>query len=148
MVLRSRTARKARIEIIPMIDVVFFLLVFFMMATLAMTIYEGMPVNLPQAASRDRMAAETASITLDRAGQTFLNHEPIALGALGGRLKPLLAANRDLAVVVSADRDVTHARVVDVLDELRQTGVVRIAIAVAPGDPGRAAASSPAPPSR
>ncbi len=47
-----------------MIDVVFFLLVFFMMASLAMTIYQGLPVNLPEAASGQRNAAETASITL------------------------------------------------------------------------------------
>ena len=79
------------------------------------------------------MAAETASITLDREGRSFLNREPVSLAALGSRLRPLLAANRQLAVVVNAGRDVTHARVVDVLDELRQTGVVRIAIAVAPG---------------
>ena len=87
-----------------MIDVVFFLLVFFMMASLAMTIYQGLPVNLPEAASGQKNAAETASITLSRDGGSFIN----------------------------ADREVTHARVVDVLDELRQTGVGKIAIAVAP----------------
>ena len=64
MVLRSRVPRRARIEIIPMIDVVFFLLVFFMMASLAMTIYQGLPVNLPEAASGQKNNAETASITL------------------------------------------------------------------------------------
>ncbi len=130
MVLRSRIPKRARIEIIPMIDVVFFLLVFFMMATLAMTVYEGMPVSLPGATSRDRMAAETASIALTKDGQMFVNREAVTLSALIPRLQPLLAANRELAVVINADRDVTHARVVDVLDELRQAGVARIAIAV------------------
>lgn len=132
MVLRPRVSRRARIEIIPMIDVVFFLLVFFMMATLAMTVHEGVPVSLPEAASRDKITAEPLSIALTRDGQTFLNREAVPLAALVPKLQPLLAANRDLAVVVNADREVTHARVIDVLDELRQAGVARIAIAVAP----------------
>jgi biopolymer transport protein ExbD len=135
MVLRSRSARKARIEIIPMIDVVFFLLVFFMMASLAMTIYQGMPVSLPEAATGQKAVAETAAITVARDGQTYLNREPVALKALPERLRPLLAANRELAVVINADREVAHARVVDVLDELRGSGVHRIAIAVTP-EPG------------
>jgi biopolymer transport protein ExbD len=130
MVLRSRVPRKARIEIIPMIDVVFFLLVFFMMATLAMTVYQGMPVSLPEAASGDKMVAETASVALTRDGKTFLNKDAITVEALGPRLREMLASNRDLAIVVNADREVTHARVVDVLDELRQAGATRIAIAV------------------
>jgi biopolymer transport protein ExbD len=121
-----------------MIDVVFFLLVFFMMASLAMTIYQGMPVNLPEAASGQRALADTANITVARDGQTYLNRELIAVAALPGKLRPLLAANRDLAVVINADREVAHARVVDVLDELRGSGVTRIAIAVAPeGGVGR-----------
>ena len=135
MVLRSRVPKKARIEIIPMIDVVFFLLVFFMMASLAMTLYEGMPVSLPQAASASRVAAETAAITVTRAGLVFLNREPVAIAGLADRVRPLLARHRDLAVVINADREATHARVVDVLDQLRVTGVVHIAIAVVPGGP-------------
>src|SRR5215510_5165289 len=98
MRLRARAPKKARIEIIPMIDVVFFLLVFFMMTSLAMTIYRGLPVSLPEAASGDRAAAETASITVSKDGQTYLNREPVALPDLADRLRPLLAAHRDLAV--------------------------------------------------
>jgi biopolymer transport protein ExbD len=129
---RSRTPKKARIEIIPMIDVVFFLLVFFMMASLAMTIYQGLPVSLPEAASGQRMAAETAHITVSRDGQAYLNREPVAVAALPQKLRPLLAAHRELAVVINADREVAHARVVDVLDALRGGGVNHIAIAVVP----------------
>ena len=132
MVLRSRVPRRARIEIIPMIDVVFFLLVFFMMASLSMTIYQGLPVNLPEAASGQKSTAETASITLRKDGGSFLNGEPVTVAGLGERIRPLLVRHRDLAVIVNADREVSHARVVDVLDALRVTGVGKIAIAVAP----------------
>jgi biopolymer transport protein ExbD len=94
-------------------------------------------VNLPEAASGQKNNAETASITLSRDGGCFLNSEPVTLGTLGGRLRPLLVKSRDLAVIVNADRDVTHARVVDVLDELRQSGVGKIAIAVTQGTRAR-----------
>jgi len=56
----------------------------------------------------------------------------VAIAAVPQKLRTLLAANRDLAVVINADREVAHARVVDVLDELRGSGVTRIAIAVVP----------------
>ena len=78
-----------------MIDVVFFLLVFFMMASLAMTVYQGLPVNLPEAASGQKNAADTASITLSRDGGSFLNSEPVTVATLGGRIRPLLAKNRE-----------------------------------------------------
>jgi biopolymer transport protein ExbD len=132
--LERRPARKARIEIIPMIDVVFFLLVFFMMASLSMTMYRGMPVNLPTAASGQVTRDDNAAITLARDGQTYLNREPIAREALGDRLHALLASNPNLVVMVNADGEVLHRRVVDVVDVARTAGVARVAIAVMPGD--------------
>ena len=66
MTFRRRPPRKARIEIIPMIDTVFFLLVFFMMASLAMTVHGGIPVNLPKAAKAEAARApESISIARD-----------------------------------------------------------------------------------
>ena len=84
MKLARREVKKARIEIIPMIDTVFFLLVFFMMASLAMNTYRGMPVNLPRAESGQPTRDDNAAITLARDGQTFLNREPTTPEALGG----------------------------------------------------------------
>jgi biopolymer transport protein ExbD len=130
--LRRRPPRKARIEIVPMIDTVFFLLVFFMMASLAMTMYRGVPVNLPHAATGQSAVAENATITLTRDGQTYLNREPVDTAGLPSRLKPLLAANPSLAVIINADSQVAHGRVVDVLDGVRGVSVSRLAIAVVP----------------
>ena len=63
MRIQRRSIKKARIEIIPMIDTIFFLLVFFMISTLSMTQFKGMPVNLPKAASGQQAPAESAAIT-------------------------------------------------------------------------------------
>jgi biopolymer transport protein ExbD len=132
VILRRREARRARIEIVPMIDVVFFLLVFFMMASLSMAVYGGLPVNLPQAATGQVAPAETASVTIDREGRVFLNREPVAVAELEGRVRPILRGNPALAIVINADGDAAHHHVVAVLDALRLAGVSRMAIAVAP----------------
>jgi biopolymer transport protein ExbD len=123
---------KARIEIIPMIDVIFFLLVFFMISTLSMTINRGLPVNLPTAASSQKDLRENLNLTLMQDGTIFLNKEPITLQDLGPRIKTALAAEPELMVILNADGDVRHQSVVEAMDELRLAGVARLAIAVKP----------------
>jgi biopolymer transport protein ExbD len=132
-----REPRKARIEIIPMIDTVFFLLVFFMMAALAMTVYRGMPVNLPTASSGQATRDDKAAITLDREGRMFLNREPTTRDTLGGQLRTLLSGNPNLVVMINADGEVLHRRVVDVVDVARTAGINRLAIAVVPPEAAR-----------
>jgi biopolymer transport protein ExbD len=77
MRIQRRSMKKARIEIIPMIDTIFFLLVFFMISTLSMSQYKGMPVNLPKAASGLQAPAESAAITIDKDDRLFLEKQPV-----------------------------------------------------------------------
>jgi biopolymer transport protein ExbD len=135
MILRRRERKRARIEIIPMIDVVFFLLVFFMMASLSMTVYRGLPVNLPRATSGSTPPAESAAITVSRDGQAYLDRQPVTREVLGQRLRGLVGANPLVAIIITADEAATHGRVVDVLDEVRTAGVTRMAIAIRPEAP-------------
>jgi biopolymer transport protein ExbD len=123
---------KARIEIIPMIDVIFFLLVFFMISTLSMTVNRGLPVNLPTAATSQKEGGDNIDLTLTQDGKLFLNREPIALQELGQRVKAALAADAKLTVVINADGQSRHSSVIEILDELRGAGVSRLAIAVKP----------------
>jgi biopolymer transport protein ExbD len=127
-----REQPKARIEIIPMIDVIFFLLVFFMVSTLSMTINRGLPVNLPTAATSQKDLRENFNLTLTQDGQMFLNKEPIALQDLGPRVRAALAGEPELMVIINADGEVRHHAVVEAMDELRVAGVARLAIAVRP----------------
>jgi biopolymer transport protein ExbD len=124
---------KARIEIIPMIDVIFFLLVFFMISTLSMTVNRGLPVNLPAAATSQKDVSENVNLTVMQDGSMFLNKQPITLQDIGQRVKAAMAADPQLTVVINADGQVLHSTVVDVLDELRLAGVSGLAIAVKPG---------------
>ena len=128
-----KVPEKARIEIIPMIDVIFFLLVFFMISTLSMTINRGLPVNLPTAATAQKEIRENVNLTVTQDGKIFLNKQPTTLQDMGQRVKAALAADPQLTVVVNADGQVLHSMVVDILDELRLAGVSGLAIAVKPG---------------
>jgi biopolymer transport protein ExbD len=121
---------KERIEIIPMIDIIFFLLVFFMVSTLSMTINHGLPVNLPKAASSQQDLRETFNVTVMQDGTVFLNKEPTTLTELGQQVKTGLEKDPELVVIINADDQALHGAIVSVMDEVRLAGVSRLAIAV------------------
>ena len=132
MRIQRRSLKKARIEIIPMIDTIFFLLVFFMISTLSMTQFKGMSVNLPKAASGQQSPAESAAITIDKEGRLFLNQQGVEKAALGEALKQQLAKNAEMLVVINADDGVAHGQVVEVMDIARAANIAKMAIAVKP----------------
>jgi biopolymer transport protein ExbD len=115
-----------------MIDVIFFLLVFFMISTLSMTVNRGLPVNLPTAGTSQKELRENLSITLTQDGELFLNRESITRRDLGERVKAALMAEPDITVIMNADGEVHHSVVVALMDELRLAGVSNLAIAVKP----------------
>jgi biopolymer transport protein ExbD len=137
MRIQRRRLKKARIEIIPMIDTIFFLLVFFMISTLSMTQFKGMPVNLPKAASGQQAPAESAAITINKEHQIFLDKQPVEKTSLADRLGGLIAKNPELLVVINADDGVEHGHVVEVMDIARSTNVAKMAIAVKPKEQKR-----------
>ena len=129
MQISRRIPRKARIEIVPMIDTIFFLLVFFMIATLSMTRQQGLPVNLPRAATAEREIRENVTLTLTREGRLYYNKKEIALSQLNPHLKADLSENPKVLVIINADTEVLHGRVVEVMDEVKALGAARMAIA-------------------
>jgi biopolymer transport protein ExbD len=132
MRIQRRSMKKARIEIIPMIDTIFFLLVFFMISTLSMTPFKGMPVNLPKAASGQQAPAESAVISITKNEQISLDKQAVDKEALSAALRDKIAKNTDLLVVINADDGVEHGRVVEIMDIARGANVAKMAIAVKP----------------
>ncbi len=132
MKLPAPAAKKARIEIIPMIDTMFFLLVFFMIATLSMTLEKGMPVNLPASRTATDDIPNEVSLTLTEQGQLFFNKDTITVPELEPRLQHLLREQSKPSIVINADKAVSHGRVVEVMDIVRQTGITTMAIATDP----------------
>ena len=129
---RKGNLKKARIEIIPMIDTIFFLLVFFMISTLSMARFTGVQVNLPKAASGSQPPIETVVISLTKEEQLFLNKTQVSRDSLLQSLHAELEKNPELLVVINADDGVQHGRVVEIMDDVRQTGVSKLSIAVKP----------------
>ncbi|NJN10385.1 MAG: biopolymer transporter ExbD [Richelia sp. RM1_1_1] len=122
----------AQINIVPMIDVIFAILTFFVMSTLFLTRQEGLPVNLPQASSAKK-ATQPARVTLtvDKAGEIFLNKQPISLDKLEAGVKAKVKPEQPLMVVLNADEAVNHGKIVAVMDKVRQVKGASLAISTA-----------------
>lgn len=128
-----QSRKHARIEIIPLIDIVFFLLATFVMVSLAMVKNKGIPVNLPVASSgapQDRK--DFTSITLTEKGEVYMDKQPVSLDALDAALKDLLQRNPDPRVFINGDAKADFGRAVEVLDRLRRAGIAKIAIETRP----------------
>jgi biopolymer transport protein ExbD len=133
MKIPRNSPKKARIEIIPMIDTMFFLLVFFMVAALSMTNQNGLPVNLPRAAGVQTEAQQVLTLTLTKEDKLFYNKEEIASPAdAAQRLSQQSKQNQQISVIINADRSVEHGRVIELMDAVRQSGIIKIAVAVTP----------------
>lgn len=129
MQIRQRPTKRARIEIIPMIDVIFFLLVFFMVSSLAMTKINSMPVALPKTSSSPEAIKQNVILTVRKDGSIFVNKSPAALVNVGQQLAYEMHDNPQDTVVVNADMDVNYGIVVQVMDRARKIGVRKFALA-------------------
>jgi len=130
MTIRAPRRRKARIEIIPLIDIMFFLLATFIMVSLSMTRNTGMQVALPAASTAEKQTSRDDAVTLTVAedGQVFYNKEKIALSQLPFKLQTYKTSTKDPKVVVSAAADANFKVVVAVLDEARKIGIQKVGI--------------------
>ena len=120
----------AQINIVPMIDVIFAILTFFVMSTLFLTRSEGLPVNLPQAqtAKKNTRPAQV-TLTVDKEGKVFLNKQAINLEDLEAGVQKKLKPQQQLMVILNADEGVNHGRIVAIMDRVRRVKGARLAIA-------------------
>ena len=118
-----------QINIVPMIDVIFAILTFFIFSTLTLTHSEGLPVNLPKAATSQSQPQTQTVVTIDAQGNLALNRQPMTLDVLEAQVRALALTGQQPVVILNADEAVTHGKVIQVLDRLRSIEGVRIAIA-------------------
>ena len=121
----------ARIEIIPLIDIMFFLLASFMLVSLSMVNLKSVKVNLPTAT---RATLDTkndfASISVDKDGAVYLDKQPVGSNELVLRLNAWHHTNENLRVFISGDQDVRYGTVIHVLDLVRSTGIQKVAFEI------------------
>jgi biopolymer transport protein ExbD len=125
--------KRARIEIIPLIDIIFFLLATFIMVSLSMTKNQGVQVALPSAASAaslgDQAEMEKAvTLSVNDKGEVFYNKDKITLAQLPLRLQALKASGKDPKVIINSDAGADFKFVVGVLDEVRKIGIAKVGI--------------------
>jgi biopolymer transport protein ExbD len=150
--------KKARIEIIPLIDIMFFLLASFMMVSLSQTHMKGIRVNLPSATppvETDPNKKDYVSIRVTEGGLIYFDNAPVLDSDVLPRLYQLHEANKDIKVSLSAELLATHGSVIELLDKIRLAGITKIGYQIKPasltGAPGTTApppgpAAPPPPP--
>ncbi len=122
-----RQPEEAEIIIIPMIDTMMFLLMFFIVASLALAVQNGLPVNLPKASTGEKHSAQNVTLTVGPTGDLHVNTRPTAISDETAQLQALNISPGTL-VIINADADVRHGVVTTVMDNARKAGVERFAI--------------------
>lgn len=121
--------RQPKFMIIPMIDVVFFLLIFFMMNSMQTMTQRAMSVQLPQASSAEAQTQMPIVITVDAVGHIMVDGKSMSFADAAAFFKEKAATNPNLAVVLQADKTTMHGQVAAVMDMLKTAGVKKLGIA-------------------
>ncbi len=130
---------EARIEIIPLIDIMFFLLASFMLVSLSMVNLKSVKVNLPTATvSTLELKKDFVDISVDAAGGAYLDKKPIGDHELTAALAAAHEANPNLRVFISGDADARHGQIMRVLDAVRSAGIEKVAFEVQDAPRGKA----------
>ena len=120
--------KKARIEMLPLIDIVFLLLVFFIYAMLSMAVHRGLPVELPLSTTAEVDKKLILSVTVKADETIYVDKERIALADLTQVLQSKAGGIREPGVLVFADRALQYQMIYNVLDKIRQAGLSRISL--------------------
>jgi biopolymer transport protein ExbD len=121
--------KRARIEIIPLIDIIFFLLATFVMVSLSMVKNKGIPVNLPAASSaQPQERKDFATISITEKGEVYFDKRPVTPEELEAALKELLAQNSEPKIFINGDTKAEYGKAIEVLDTARRLGITKIAI--------------------
>ncbi|HVE07102.1 MAG TPA: biopolymer transporter ExbD [Paraburkholderia sp.] len=124
---------KARIEIIPMIDIMMFLLVFFMLATLKMIQGAGIKLDLPQSSTAEQLQQTIkVSIGVTKSDQLYLDAKEITPEALTAHLQQLVHESKKVDVAIAGDEGTSYKNIVKVMDLVRAAGISSVALATNP----------------
>jgi biopolymer transport protein ExbD len=123
---------EARIELVPLIDVIFCILTFFLLAALQLTRQQAINVDLPKAKTGQTQMREMLIVSIDDFGQTYIDQLPVNYQQLDRVLKSFQTKNPAGLTVLYAPQNAKYAKVVEVLDKLREVGGDRVALATLP----------------
>ena len=113
---------------VPLIDCMFLLLVFFIYSMLSMVLHRGIKIDLPEARTAPVHKEDYLSISVTKSGEIYLEQAPVTIEELGGRLRQSRAARPDLKVFIGGDREARYEQVIRVMDLVRQVGISQVAL--------------------
>ncbi len=122
----------ARIELIPLIDVIFCILTFFLLAAATMTRQQAINVRLPQARTAASQTQKTLVVSLDPSGRLYIDRQAVSQTELVRELLDYLTINPQGMILLNADRTLSYQQVISALDVLRAVGGSRVALATNP----------------
>lgn len=128
MKVNLQTSRKVRIEMLPLIDIVFLLLVFFIYAMLSMAVHRGLPVLLPSSVSAEVEKEFIISVTVKSDGTVYVDKKQIGLDDLATLLNTKTETGRDIGVLLFADQRLSYQNLFQVLDQIKIAGIHRISL--------------------
>ena len=128
MKVNLQTSKKVRIEMLPLIDIVFLLLVFFIYAMLSMAVHRGLPVLLPSSVSAKIDKELILSITVKSDGTLYVDKEQIGFNDLASFLKTKSSLEKDVGILLFADRSLSYQNLFRVLDQIKIAGIHRISL--------------------
>jgi biopolymer transport protein ExbD len=128
MKINFQTNKKARIEMLPLIDIVFLLLVFFIYAMLSMAVHHGLPVALPTSSSALIDKELVLSVTVKTDGTIYINKDQISFNDLTPALRNRTKDYKEPGVLLFADRDLSYQNLFSVMDQIRSAGIYRISL--------------------
>ena len=123
-----QTSKKVRIEMLPLIDIVFLLLVFFIYAMLSMAVHRGLPILLPTSSSAKIGKSLVLSVSIQSDGTLYVDKEQIALNDLAAVLKRKTGSCKDPGVLLFAERSLSYQNLFRVLDQIRMADIRRISL--------------------
>ena len=130
---RKRAAEEAEINITPMLDIVFIMLIFFIVTT---SFVKEMGVDLDRPSNapvKEQKRSEVIAVRIDATGQLFVDDRLVHMGAVRANIMSGLARKPDATVVVIADRDADSGYIVYVVDQARDAGATKVSLAAASG---------------
>ncbi len=129
---KSNRRETAQLDMTPLVDVVFNLLIFFMLSTTFVTT-PGIKINLPEASSKElKVQEKEVRVALTKEGKIYLNRKLVSLDDVRKILKQKARINPKMLVIIQADAQVTHGKVVQIMDIAKTAGLNKLAIATRP----------------
>lgn len=134
MQVKPFAAKRPRIEMVPLIDMFFLLLAFFIFGVFSMTMREGVLVDLPAASTAEIAKDETVTVSVSPEGALFFGSRPVVLEELAAALRQAAQRAPQPVVLINGDRAAQHGVIVAVLDTVRQAGLSRVSLQTQPDE--------------